>query len=197
MHIHSIAKATSAVVACGGLAVAISAAALGSESTYRDLLIVGGVDGFTIGCAAFILLLIFFNEKPASSPLNMDPLMRSLDNPEGHELKRMLVRHVSREKPVTIGFPADDPEAQRFAGQIGRFLHKNSFKVVGFAAELPTVRLDPGIGIDESNHILVGPIEAPAPSPASTKSPLPAAFASNDGFRPEMRVSAEAFDRVD
>jgi hypothetical protein len=170
MHATSIGKAISAAIAFGGLSIAAGAAALGPELPKRAWLIVGGIDGFAIGAAAFILILIFYSHTPAFSPVSSSPNVRSLDNTEGQELKRMLVRHVARGKPVTIGFLADDPEAEQFAGQIGRFLHENKFTVVGFAAEPPTVLLEPGIGIDRGNHILVGPIESRAHSPSTNAS---------------------------
>ena len=172
----SIVKGVSVGLACAGLALAIGAAVLASGLPYRDLLIVAGIDALTIGVAAFFLISIFIDERPANLPsANLTPRMRSLDNPEGHELKRMLVRYVAQNKPVTIGFPADDPEAEQFAEQIGRFLQGNSFEVTSFGAAPPTEQLGSGIGIDDGNHILVGPIgswagnaasELPSPPPA-------------------------------
>lgn len=185
MRANTLAKSVSVVIACGGLALAVGAATLGRGSPYRDALIVAGVDAFTIGAAAFILIVIFLHEKPPAARANLSPPMRSLDNPEGNELKKMLVRHVAPDKAVTIGFPADDAEAEQFAGQIGGFLHESGFAVTGFAAELPAVRLDPGIGIDGDNHILVGPIGSRVRSPASA-APSPAALG------PESPAPAEA-----
>ena len=175
MRVNSLAKAISAAIAGLGLAIAVGAAVIGRDLPYRDWLIVAGVDALTIGGAAFVLAVIF-GDRLASPPASIKPRMRSLDSADGQELKRMLVHHISSEKPVTISYPADDPEAERFAAQIGQFLHENNFKVVGFAAAPPTVRLDPGIGIDDGNHILVGPIgsrgpTAPAAEPAARPEP--------------------------
>jgi hypothetical protein len=175
MRVYSLAKAVSAAIAGVGLAVAVGAAVIGRDLPYRDWLIVAGVDALVIGGAAFVLAVIF-GDKPAPSPAKIKPRMRSLDSADGQELKRMLVQYISSEKPVTISYPADDPEAERFAAQIGQFLHENSFKVVGFAAAPPTVQLDPGIGIDDDNHILVGPMgsrgpSAPAAEPATQAEP--------------------------
>ncbi len=167
-------------LACAGLALAVGTAALAPGLAYRDLLIVAGIDGLAIGVAAFFLITIFFDERQAKLPAaKLTPRKRSLDNPEGHELKRMLVRYIAQNKPVTIGFPADDPEAEQFAGQIGQFLQANSFEVTSFGAAPPTEQLDPGIGIDDGNHILVGPIGSWARNAASaepTPPPLPAEF---------------------
>lgn len=185
----SIAKAISGAVACGGLAVAVGAAVLGTQSPYRDVLIVAGIDALVIGVAAFLLVMIFLGERPAAAPAKLKPRMRSLDSPEGHELKHMLVRFVSSDKPVTIGFPADDPEAEQFAAQISQFLQDNSFRVVGFAAASPTVRLEPGIGIDEDNHILVGPIGSLPPAKAPARPPAPAAR-NSAGLAPAEALQA-------
>ncbi len=51
MHSRSVARATLAVVAGGGLGALASAAALGMESPYFKVAIVGGVDAITIGLA--------------------------------------------------------------------------------------------------------------------------------------------------
>jgi hypothetical protein len=170
----SIVKGLSVGLACAGLALAIGAATLASGLPYRDLLIVAGIDALAIGVAAFFLINIFFDERPANLPsANLTPRMRSLDNPEGHELKRMLVRYVAQNKPVTIGFPADDPEAEQFAEQISRFLQDNSFDVTSFGAASPTEQLDLGIGIDDGNHILVGPVASWAGKAALTEPPPP------------------------
>jgi hypothetical protein len=192
MHIHSLAKAAWAVLACGGVALAVGAAIFAFGSPYRDLLIVAGIDAFTIGLTGFIVTRIFSSRQPTRL-VDPDPLMRSLDNSEGQELKRMLVGHLSRAKPISISFPADDAEARRFAGQIARFLHKHRFDVTSFDAEAPTLRLDPGIGINGSNHILVGPIRASAPSPIPIESQLPVThpLASNDAFRADLRAYSE------
>ena len=189
MRANSIAKAISAAIACVGLTVAVGGATLGAKSPYREVLIVAGIDGFVVGVAAFILIIIFFSETAPASPIRASPRMRSLDNPEGQELKKMLVRHVARDKPVTIGFPGDDPEAERFAAQIGQFLHENSFTVLDFAAAAPTVRLDPGIGIDDGNHILVGPIGSRASTAPSMNTSLPVASRPR---RPEPAVPTQA-----
>jgi hypothetical protein len=175
MRIDSLAKAVSAAIAGVGLAVAVGVALFGRDLPYRDWLIVAGIDALAIGGAAFVLAMMF-SDRPASAPTLIKPRMRSLDSADGHELKRMLVQHISSEKPVTISYPADDPEAEQFAAQIGQFLHHNNFNVVGFAAAPPTVLLEPGIGIDDGNHILVGPIGSPghtlaAAEPAAVNEP--------------------------
>lgn len=162
MRVDSLAKAVSAAIAGAGLALAVGVALIGRNLPYRDWLIVAGIDALAIGGAAFVLAMIF-SARPTSEPDSLKPRMRSLDSADGQELKRMLVQYIASEKPVTISYPADDPEAERFAGQIGQFLHENSFNVVGFAPAPPTVRLDPGIGIDDGNHILVGPIGSRGP----------------------------------
>jgi hypothetical protein len=186
MNASSLAKGLSAVIAGGGLLVAIGAAALIRQSSDRDLLMVAGIDGFVIGAAAFILVLIFAKGKAEDpTPVQVQPRTRSLDSPDGHELKRMLVRHVLRDKPVTIGFTADDQEAERFAAQIGQFLHEHDFQVVGFAAEAPDAGLDPGIGIDESNHILVGPILSRSSSGYQNVAPSQGDYWPESPLRPE------------
>ena len=171
MRFISLAKAISAATAGVGLALAVGAAVLGQDLPYRDWVIVAGVDALAIGAAAYVLMVIF-SGKPASAPARTKPHVRSLDSADGQELKRMLVQYISSEKPVTISYPADDQEAEQFAAQISELLHTNGFKVVGFAAAPPTERFDPGIGIDDGNHILVGPIgargsAAPAAAPAA------------------------------
>ena len=156
MRVNSLAKAVSAAIAGIGLTIAVGAALIGHGLPYRDWLIVAGIDALAIGGAAFVLAMIF-SDRPASPPLSIKPRMRSLESADGQELKRTLVHFIAGGKPVTISYPAGDPEAERFAGQIGQFLHENSFTVVGFAAAPPTVRLDRHRN-DDGNHILVGPI---------------------------------------
>jgi hypothetical protein len=192
MHASSIAKAASATLAGGGLALAAGAAAFGAQSPYREMLIVAGIDGLAIGLAAFVLVMIFRSAKPSDPQVLLATRKRSLDSPEGNELKHMLMRVVSSDKPVTIGFAPDDPEARRFAGQIGQFLHEQSFKIIDFAAAPPTVQLDPGIGIDEGNHILVGPIDSRATNAPVAGPAEPAAHHQDDQATAQAMQAAGA-----
>jgi len=65
MHSRSVSRATLAVVAGGGLAALASAAALGMESPYFKVAIVGGVDAITIGLAGLT--------APPASPTSSSP----------------------------------------------------------------------------------------------------------------------------
>jgi hypothetical protein len=124
-------------------------------------LLVVVVDAVTIGAAVQILLHLFTNEERSVRSVRAHPLRRSLEKSDAHELKIALVQHLSREKPVMIGFPTDDPEAHGFAQQIASFLDGNGFRIGGFAAEPPPVPFGRGVGID-GNQVMVGPVKEAA-----------------------------------
>lgn len=159
----SVINAVSVALACGGIASLLLASAIGPRVGYFDILIVVGVDAVTIGAAAQILLQIFSGKGREIQTASVEPPPRSLQNRNAHELKVALVQHLSREKPVIIGFPPDDGEAQGFAQQIATFLDDHGFRIAGFAAELLAVPFAPGVGLD-GNRVLVGPVRAAAPS---------------------------------
>jgi hypothetical protein len=157
----SAVNAVSVAIVCGGIGSLLAASAMGTRAANFDILIVVGVDALTIGAAIQILLRLFLGQHRGVGTVGTEPPARSLQKGDAHELKIALVQHLSRERPVFIGFPPHDREAHRFAQQIAAFLDNDGFRIGRFAVATPPVPFAPGVGID-GNRVMVGPFRAEA-----------------------------------